>query len=311
MISSAPAFAQQSLNYAISAAMGEAMKDARYAAILEKYKLPMPDLMGNAKLASARNVPYPDAAPGSLLAQVLQRKEMRIGWIGVGIPWSQPGPDGEPIGLAIDFWDVVLDKLGEHYGTTVAPRYVEYNAETGNNDMFRWLASDDDRDCVALKLPSPDNCYDVIGGAYALNSRRKTVSALTPAYYPLNMSAVRTPTPVKDPSVPLGTAEEILAAAARPELGLVFAALPNTGESTFLKSVAKKTGGSFTEIPRDPKSNVLEFAEHTKANFVLGTNVRFAVTRNKTPQFCADCQIVPNLLVFDGVGFGTYLKPAE
>jgi len=46
-------------------------------------------------------------------------------------------------------------------------------------------------------------------------------------------------------------------------------ALPNTGESTFLKSVAKKTVDSFTEIPRDPKSNVLGFAEHTDAHFVL------------------------------------------
>lgn len=311
LLGSAPAFAQQSLGVAVAAAMGEAMKDPRYAEILGKYFLPVPDLAGDPKLASARMTPYPAVDAGSLLAQVLKRKQLRIGWIGVGIPWSQPGPDGRPIGLAIDFWVVVLDKLGAHYGTTIAAKYVEYDAQSGNNEMYRWLASDADPDCAALKLPSPENCYDVIGGAYAINSLRKTVSAVTPAYYPLNMSAVRTRAPVNDPTVRLDSAEAILAAAARPELKLVFAALPDTGESTFLRSVAKKTGETFTEMPRDPKSNVLEFAQNTTAHFVLGTNVRLAVTRQETPQFCADCKIIPNLLVFDGVGFATYLPPAK
>lgn len=305
----APASAQQSIGQAISAAMGEAMEDPRYEGVLKKYFLPLPD-MSDPKLASSVNTPYPAVDKGTLLDQVIERGELRIGWIGIGIPWSQPGPDGDPIGLSIDFWEIVLDKMGAQYGTEIASRYVEYNSKIGNNDMYKWLASDDDRDCAALDLPSPDNCYDVIGGAYAINERRKGISAVTPAYYPLNLSAVRTPAPVKDSSVKLDTAEQVRAAAGKAGLDLVFAALPATGEENFLKGMMKKTGETFSIIIRDPKSNVLEFAQNTEANFVMGTNVRFAVTRTKTPQFCADCEVIPNMRKFDGVGFATYL-PAK
>lgn len=300
-----PALAQESIGQAIAAAMGEATEDARYAGVIEKYGLPVPVLSENPLMATTKNTSYPEIAAGTLLEQVVQRKELRIGWVGVGKPWSEPGPDGgDPVGLSIDFWDITMDKLSTHYGAEIEANFVEYDAQIGNNDMYKWLSSDSDKDCVALKLTSPENCYDVIGGAYAINKRRKAISAVTPAYYPLNMSVARTNAPLNK-DIPLNTGEEILAAAADKENGLIFATLPDTGESAFMKSVMEKTGETFTVITRDPKSNVLEYSQNTEAHFVLGTNVRFAVTRAQTPEFCADCAVIPNILRFDGVGFAT------
>lgn len=300
-----PTLAQESIGLALAAAMGEANEDARYAGVIEKYGLPVPMLSENPLMASTKNTSYPEVDADTLLEQVIQNKSLRIGWVGVGKPWSEPGADGgDPVGLSIDFWRIVMDKLSTHYNANIKADFVEYDAQIGNNDMYKWLSSDNDKDCVALKLPSPENCYDVIGGAYAINKRRKAVSAVTPAYYPLNLSVARTNAPLNK-DIPLNTAEEILAAAADKENGLIFATLPDTGESAFMKQVMEKTGETFSVITRDPKSNVLEYSQNTEAHFVLGTNVRFAVTRGQTPEFCADCAVIPNILRFDGIGFAT------
>ena len=69
-------------------------------------------------------------------------------------------------------------------------------------------------------------------------------------------------------------------------------------------------GDSFTMNVRTSESNVLEYAETADAHFVMGTNVRLAVTRQRTPQFCADCEIIENVLVFGGARFATGL-PAK
>lgn len=300
-----PAFAQESIGLAIAAAMGETIEDPRYIDVIEKYSLPIPVLSENPLMATTKNTSYPEVEAGTLLDQVIQRKTLRIGYVGIGVPWSVTNPDGgDPTGLSIDFWKVALDKLSAQYNTEIKAEYVEFNSQIGNNNMYQWLASDNDKDCVNLDLPSPESCYDVIGGAYAINERRKKVSAMTPAYYPLNLSAVRTLTPLNK-DIPLDTAEEILAAAADIENGLIFATLPDTGESAFLKLVMEETGETFSIITRPPTSNVLEYAETTPAHFVIGTNVRMAVTRTRTPEFCSDCEVIPNILRFDGVGFAT------
>lgn len=308
LASSAPIIAQEALYDAVTAAMGEAIEDPRYAAQIDSYNLPQPDFSGDKLLVNSKDYSYPETTPNnSLLEHVLNNEELRLGWIPVGAPWSIPNADGEPEGFSVDYWNLVVDKMNAHYGKSIKLDWVEYTDSIGNNDMYRWLASDGDEACASLKLSSTEHCYDLIGGAYAINERRKKVSHITPAYYPLNMSAVRTPVPVKNSSIPLNTAEEVLAAAADPDNGLIFAALPDTGEESFLKSVAAKTGKHFTIIHRDEKSNVMKFAQNTEAHFVLGTNVRIAVTKDKTPEFCSDCGVIANLLKFDGVGFATAL----
>ena len=177
--------------------------------------------------------------------------------------------------------------------------------------MYRQLASDQDLDCAVLSLASPDMCYDIIGGAYAFNEPRKKVSALTTAYYPLNMSVIRTPVPLKDRNgkdIPTDTPEAIIAAAKNPELGVTFAALAGTGEGQFLDELKKRFGGeTFKRAVRPADSNILEFAQKTEAHFVLGTNARIYFTRAQTPKFCANCNVVTNLLKFDGIGFATAL----
>ena len=303
-----PAFAQQDLKAAMVAAMGEAIEDERYPGIIEKYGLPAPDL-SNPTLVNSRDNPYPEVKDGTLLSHIVNTKTFRVGWIGVGAPWAIPS-DADPKtpeGLSVDYWHVMLEKLNAHYGTDIELDWVEYTDSAGNNDMYRWLATSKDLDCTADGR-SVNGCYDVIGGAYAINSRRKSISDISPAYYPLNMSVVRTNVPLPDGAGPLKTAEDIRAAMKDPNINIVLAGLPDTGEDSILSNFTKEYGDTFTHIDRTPGSKVLEFAQNsTEAHFVLGTNVRMASMRFSLPELCADCDIIPNLTIFGGVGFATAL----
>lgn len=303
-----PAVAQQELKAAMVAAMGEAIEDARYPGIITKYGLPAPDL-SDPTLVNTRDNPYPEVTEGSLLSHVLKTKTFRVGWIGVGAPWAVPSAADPaiPEGLSVDYWHVMLEKFNAHYGTDVALDWVEYTDSAGNNDMYRWLSTADDLDCSA-EGRNVDGCYDVIGGAYAINARRKTISDISPAYYPLNMSVVRTNVPLPEGVGPLNTAEEIRAAMKDPDINVVLAGLPDTGEDSILSKFTAEYGETFTHIDRTPGSKVLEFAQDSKeAHFVLGTNVRMASMRFSLPELCAGCEIIPNLTIFGGVGFATAL----
>ncbi|WP_305988313.1 hypothetical protein [Roseibium sp. MMSF_3544] len=302
-----PAVAQQELKAAIVAAMGEAIEDPRYVDVLAKYGLELPDL-NDKTLVNSKDYPYPEVSEGTLLDKVIDDKTLRLGWIAVGAPWSVPGPDKtQPVGLSIDYWEIVQEKLSNHYGTDIALDWVEFTEETGNNNMYRWLSTTNDPDCTAVGRNSA-GCYDVIGGAYAINARRKGISDITPAYFPLNMSVVRTNVPLPDGVGPLENADQIREAMADPNVNLVLAGLPDTGEDSILTNFKKQMGDTFTHADRTPGSNVLQFAQDsTDAHFVLGTNVRLSSTRFKNPEYCADCAFIPNLLVFGGVGFATAL----
>ena len=303
----APIFAQTDLKAAIVAAMGEVIEDPAYVSVLEKYGLSLPDL-DDKTLVNSTDYAYPDVTNGTLLDHVMQSETLRLGWIAVGAPWSVPGPDpAEPIGLSIDYWDIVLDKLNAQYGTSIAPDWVEFTEETGNNNMYRWLATAGDVDCMA-EGRNVEGCYDVIGGAYAINDRRKGISDITPAYFPLNMSVVRTHVPLPEGTGALDTAEQIRAAMADPDINVVLAGLPDTGEDTILTNFTEEMGETFTHVDRTPGSNALEFAQDvTEAHFVVGTNVRLSSTRFEDPDLCADCAFIPDLLIFGGVGFATAL----
>ena len=304
----APAVAQQDLKAAMVAAMGEAIEDERYSGVIEKYGLPAPDL-SNPTLVNSRDNPYPDVEAGTLLAHVIDTQTFRIGWIGVGAPWAIPSEADAsiPEGLSVDYWHIMLEKLNAHYDTNIELDWVEYTDSAGNNDMYRWLATADDLDCTANGR-DVNGCYDVIGGAYAINARRKTISDISPAYYPLNMSVVRTNVPLPDGVGPLNTAEEIRAAMADPDIDIVLAGLPDTGEDSILSNFTEEYGNTFTHIDRTPGSRVLEFAQDSEeAHFVLGTNVRMASMRFSLPELCAGCEIIPNLTIFGGVGFATAL----
>lgn len=303
-----PAVAQQDLKAAMVAAMGEAIEDERYPGIIEKYGLPAPDL-SDPTLVNSKDHPYPEVVEGTLLDHVLDTGTFRIGWIGVGAPWAVPSvaDPAVPEGLSVDYWHVLLEKLNAHYGTDVALEWVEYTDSAGNNDMYRWLSTADDLECNA-EGRDVAGCYDVIGGAYAINARRKSISDMSPAYYPLNMSVVRTKVPLPEGVGELSTADEIRAAMADPNFNIVLAGLPDTGEDSILTNFTKEYGDTFTHIDRTPGSKVLEFAQDSEeAHFVLGTNVRMASMRFSSPELCADCEIIPNLLVFGGVGFATAL----
>lgn len=302
-----PVIAQSDLKAAMVAAMGEAVEDPRYGDVLAKYGLELPDL-SNETLVNSANYPYPDVSDGTLLKHVMEKGSLRLGWIAVGSPWSVPGPDpAEPVGLSVDYWDIVQEKLNAHYNSDIALDWVEFTEETGNNNMYRWLATADDTDCSASGR-SADQCYDVIGGAYAINRQRKEISDITPAYFPLNMSVVRTNVPLPDGVGPLNNAEDIRAAMADPEVNIVLAGLPDTGEDTILSNFTSQMGETFTHADRTPGSNVLEFAQNAKdIHFVLGTNVRLSSTRFNSPELCEGCDFIPNLLVFGGVGFATAL----
>ena len=130
---------------------------------------------------------------------------------------------------------------------------------------------------------------------------------MSPAYYPLNMSVVRTRTPLKNPNMKLTTAKEILAAIADPEAGIIIAGYEDTGEHSIMKGMEEQFGKTFTINFRTPKSNVLEYAETADAHFVMGSNARMAMTRKNTPEFCSECEITPAIVVFGGVGFATGL----
>ena len=305
---STPSFAQENLKAAIVAAMGEAIEDARYVEVLAKYGLSAPDL-SDKSLVNSKDHPFPDVEAGSLLEHVLETKELSLGWIAVGAPWSVPGPDPtQPIGLSIDYWDIVHDKFNAHYQSDVALDWVEFTESVGNNNMYLWLSTKDDLDCTADGRQT-DGCYDAIGGAYAINARRKGISDITPAYFPLNMSVVRTNVPLPDGVGPLETAEDIRKAMADPEIEIVLAGLPDTGEDSILSNFTKEMGETFVHADRTPGSNVLEFAQNAKdIHFVLGTNVRMASTRFNSPELCADCAFIPNLTIFGGVGFATALE---
>lgn len=302
-----PAIAQQDLKSAMVAAMGEAIEDPAYVDVLKKYGLELPDL-SDKTLVNSTDYAYPEVADGTLLDTVMDRGSLRLGWIAVGSPWSVPGPDpSEPVGLSVDYWDIVIDKLNAHYGSDVALDWVEFTEETGNNNMYRWLATADDVDCTG-EGRDVAGCFDVIGGAYAINKRRKGISDITPAYFPLNMSVVRTNVPLPEGVGPLDTAEKIREAMADPNINITLAGLPDTGEDTILTNFAKDMGEYFTHADRTPGSNVLEFAQNAEdIHFVLGTNVRLSTTRFRDPDLCAECEFIPNLLVFGGVGFATAL----
>ncbi|MEP1613506.1 MAG: hypothetical protein ABJL72_16500 [Roseobacter sp.] len=302
-----PAVAQEDLKAAIVAAMGEAIEDAKYVDVLASYGLPAPDL-SDPTLVNSKNHPYPEVEPDSLLDHVIATKELSLGWIAVGAPWSVPGSDpAVPVGLSVDYWDIVQEKLNAHYATDVKLDWVEFTESVGNNNMYRWLSTATDLDCKAAGR-NADGCYDAIGGAYAINARRKSLSDITPAYYPLNMSVVRTNVPLPEGVGPLETAEDIRAAMADPDINIVLAGLPDTGEDSILSNFTKQMGDTFTHADRTPGSNVLEFAQNaTDIHFVLGTNVRMASNRFKTPELCADCAFIPNLTIFGGVGFATAL----
>ena len=303
-----PAIAQQDLKAAMVAAMGEAIEDARYPEVLAKYGLPMPDLT-NPTLVNSKDYPYPDVTPGSLLAHVIDAKRIRLGWAPVGAPWAIPdnGDTTTPVGLSVDFWNIMQEKLNSQYQTNIALDWVEYTDSVGNNDMYQWLATADDLDCQ-LDGRNANGCYDVISGAYAINAFRKTISDISPAYFPLNMSVVRTNVPLPIGAGVLDTADAIRAAMADPDINIVLAGLPETGEDTILKNFAKEFGETFTHIDRPPSSKILEFAQDTtEAHFVLGTNVRMASMRFSIPELCSSCAFIPNLIVFGGVGFATAL----
>lgn len=307
-LGSSPAIAAEGLYQAMTAAMGEAIEDPRYLDVLANYGMPAPDFDNDKSLVNSADYPYPDSVEeGTLLHRVLETETLRLGWIAVGAPWSVPGDGDDPVGLSVEFWDIIQDKLNAHFDKNIKLRWVEYTSEVGNNDMYKWLASDNDHDCVALETGSIENCYDIIGGAYAINDRRKEISYMSPAYYPLNMSVVRTRTPFKNPDMELKTAEEIISAIADPEAGLIIAGYEDTGEHSIMKGWEKKFGNTFTMNFRTPKSNVLEYAETAEAHFVMGTNARLAVTRQNTPEFCSECEFTSNILVFGGVGFATSL----
>jgi len=243
------------------------------------------------------------------LAHVIDTQTFRIGWIGVGAPWAIPSEADAsiPEGLSVDYWHMILEKLNAHYDTNIELDWVEYTDSAGNNDMYRWLATADDLDCTANGR-DVNGCYDVIGGAYAINARRKSISDISPAYYPVNMSVVRTNVPLPDGVGPLNTAEEIRTAMADPDIDIVLAGLPDTGEDSILSNFTEEYGDTFTHIDRTPGSRVLEFAQDSEeAHFVLGTNVRMASMRFSLPELCADCEIIPNLTIFGGVGFATAL----
>lgn len=306
MALAAPAFAQQDLKAAMVAAMGEAIEDERYPGIIEKYGLPAPDL-SNPTLVNSRDNPYPGVEEGTLLAHVIDTQTFRVGWIGVGAPWAVPSEAdaATPEGLSVDYWHVMIEKMNAHYDTNIEIEWVEYTDSAGNNDMYRWLSTADDLDCTADGR-DVSGCYDVIGGAYAINARRKEISDMSPAYYPLNMSVVRTNVPLPDGAGPLNTAEEIRAAMADPDINIVLAGLPDTGEDSILSNFTAEYGDTFTHVDRTPGSKVLEFAQDSEeAHFVLGTNVRMASMRFSLPELCADCDIIPNLTIFGGVGFAT------
>ena len=275
--------------------------------VLAKYGLDLPDL-SDKTLVNSTDYAYPEVKDGTLLKHVVDTKTLSLGWIAVGAPWSIPGPDpSEPVGLSVDYWGIVQEKLSAHYSTDIALDWVEFTEETGNNNMYRWLSSSDDLNCTG-EGRNVDGCYDVIGGAYAINKRRKSISDMSPAYFPLNMSVVRTNVPLPDGVGPLDTAEKIREAMADPNVNLVLAGLPDTGEDSILTNFAKEMGETFTHADRTPGSNVLKFAQDSKdVHFVLGTNVRLSATRFKDPSLCADCAFIPNLLVFGGVGFATAL----
>ena len=303
-----PAVAQQNLKAAMVAAMGEAIEDPRYPGILAKYGLPAPDL-SDPTLVNSKDHPYPEVEAGSLLAYVIENKSIRLGWIGVGAPWAIPSEEDKsvPVGLSVDFWNMMQEKLNAHYETEITFDWVEYTDSAGNNDMYRWLSTAEDLDCT-LDGREVNGCYDVIGGAYAINQHRKTISDISPAYYPLNMSVVRTNVPLPDGVGPLETADDIRAAMADPEINIVLAGLPDTGEDSILSNFTKEYGETFTHMDRTPGSKVLEFAQDAEEiHFVLGTNVRMASMRFALPELCADCAIIPNLTIFGGVGFATAL----
>ena len=303
-----PLFAQSELKAAMVAAMGEAIEDPRYPDILAKYGLPAPDL-SDPTLVNSKDHPYPEVTEGSLLSHVLANKSIRLGWIGVGVPWAVPSEEDakKPLGLSVDFWHMMQEKLNAHYDTDIALNWVEYTDSVGNNNMYEWLSTAEDLECN-LDGREANGCYDVIAGAYAINKRRKGISDISPAYYPLNMSMVRTNVPLPEGVGALDNAEDIRAAMANPDVNIVLAGLPDTGEDSILSNFTKEYGETFTHIDRTPGSKVLEFAQDTKeAHFVLGTNVRMASMRFSLPELCADCAFIPNLTVFGGVGFATAL----
>ena len=303
-----PSMAAESLYQAMTAAMGEAIEDPRYLDVLANYGMPAPDFENDKSLVNSTNYIYPNTIEeGTLLHRVLETETLRLGWIAVGAPWSVPGEGEDPVGLSVEYWDIIQDKLNAHFGKNIELDWVEFTSAVGNNDMYKWLATDEDHNCESLDTGSVENCYDIIGGAYAINARRKEISYMSPAYYPLNMSVVRTRTPFKDPNMKLTTAEDILAAVADPDAGLIVAGYEDTGEHSIMKGWEKKFGKTFTMNFRTPKSNVLEYAETADAHFVMGTNARLAVTRQNTPEFCSECEFTPNILVFGGVGFATAL----
>ena len=304
---STPALAQQDLHAALSAAMGEAIEDARYVDVTTKYGMPAPDL-SDPTLVNSKDYPYPDVTPGTLLAHVLETHQLSLGWIPVGAPWAVPGEaPSQPVGFSVDYFDIIQEKLNAHYNTEINLEWVAFTESAGNNDMYLWLSTSDDVDCTADGR-SVAGCYDVIGGAYAINTRRLGLTDITASYYPFNMTAIRTNVPLPEGVGPIESADDIRAAMANPTIDIAIAGLPETGEDSILTAFNVAMGSTFTHIDRTPGSNVLEYAQNSKdAHFVLGSNVRMASTRLKSPEFCADCEVFEKFSAFRGIGFATAL----
>ncbi|ASJ72886.1 hypothetical protein [Granulosicoccus antarcticus] len=302
-----PALAQQDLHAALTAAMGEAIEDARYVDVTTKYGMPAPDL-SDPTLVNSEDYPYPEVMPGTLLAHVLDTHKLSLGWIPVGAPWAIPGENpSQPIGFSVDYFDIIQEKLNAHYNTDIDLEWVSFTESAGNNDMYLWLSTSDDVDCTAEDRVV-DGCYDVIGGAYAINERRSGLTDITPSYYPFNMAAIRTNVPLPEGVAPIRNADDIRAAMADPTINIAIAGLPETGEDSILTAFNIAMGSTFTHIDRTPGSNVLEYAQNSEdAHFVLGSNVRMASTRMKYPEFCIKCELFENFSAFRGIGFATAL----
>jgi len=152
-----PVIATEALYQAMTAAMGEAIEDPRYLDVLENYGMPAPDFKNDKSLVNSTDYKYPDTVEeGTLLHRVLETETLRLGWIAVGAPWSVPGEGEDPVGLSVEYWDIIQEKLNNHYDKDIDLKWVEYTSAVGNNDMYKWLATDDDQDCAALDTVTPD-----------------------------------------------------------------------------------------------------------------------------------------------------------
>lgn len=120
--------ATEALYQAMTAAMGETIEDPCYLDVLSNYGMPAPDFKNDKSLVNSVDYPYPtDVESGTLLHRVLETEKLRLGWIAVRVPWLVPGaPDPDkPVGLSVEYWDVIRDKLNNHYSKDINLHWVE------------------------------------------------------------------------------------------------------------------------------------------------------------------------------------------